>query len=225
MVMTALVLAVVGVLAAVTSVLSAQQQSVTSSLQVSYVANNVSATVSVASKTQSGTFSTPSASNPVQTVTFNPSDGNSSTAALVANNVALGGFSDETFQRYAVYKFSFTNNYTSGHGTKMSVTMNYSAPTGENNSNVTLLWIAATDDTEPSVSVSNNAWNFTNTPKHVQLTASASTNVFVNSGSDGRVPQGTTYHVYLYVLVTDTTLPSSFVLSSSNLTFNLNGAA
>jgi len=206
--LTALVLAVVGAIAAVTSVLAAQSQSVTSTLQVTYEATNVYATVGVTSKTQNGNYGN------ADSHTFNPADGNASAHALTAHAESLGfeNASDSTFERYAIYKFSFQNKYASG-GRKLTVSM---AVSGVNENAVVAYASNATTDTTPSLAptTTDTTWALSS----ADTTAGWSTTI-----PSLTVTATNTGYIYMVVAVKNTTLPIasqnisvSFTLGTAN---------
>lgn len=225
MVMTALVLAVVGVLAAVTSVLSAQQQSVTSSLQVTYQANNVSATVSVKGKTQGGSYA---AATGTTSKTFTPAESQAANAVALAAPVLGLGFtrSSESFDRYGVYQFEFINNYAKNHGCALYITMTDGYSTS--GKNVIVRYAVSTSATEPAVTLTESSGvatgvsgeSNTNTQQSTWLSVvPAKTTLAVTTGDTA-----TKIYFYVLVIIADPTLAISSYENNS-ITFSLSSSA
>lgn len=219
-VLAALVLAAVGAFVAVTSVLSAQQQSVTSTLNVTYVANNVSAYVEVKSRVgASGDF----AGTGTYSHTFQPA--NSSTTETLTTAPATLGFtsaSDETFDEYVIYQFKFQNNYTTGQGCSLYVTMTDSfANYGSETVNVIRAYQYRTDATIPQVniSVTNNVASIGGDSNWSTTVPGTSAPIEIAVGA-----QPTAMYIYMVVAIKDQTKPISgysnnaisFALSSTN---------
>jgi len=204
-VLVALVLAAVGAFVAVTSVLSAQQQSVTSTLNVTYTANNVSATVEVKSRVgASGDF----AGTGTYSHTFYPADGNAASETLTTAPATLGftSASDETFDEYVIYQFKFQNNYTGTQGCPLYVTMTDNFANYGSESNVIRKYQYRTDATIPQVNitVTNNVASIGGDGNWSETVPGSSTPIAITVGA-----QPTAMYIYMVVAIRDQTKPIS----------------
>ena len=121
--MVTLGIAIVAIIAIVIGVLAASNQSVANMFSVSYVANNVNATIAGSYTTQAGVTT-----NYVP-VTFNPEDSETN-GELTISNGSPSAVIDE-FNTYILFKYSFTNNNSQG-GRYLKVTLNRDQFDGEN---------------------------------------------------------------------------------------------
>ena len=215
--LVAVVMTVVALTAAVTAVLSAQNQTVTSSLSVTYVANNVKADVAVYKKAQYGTFGSAVASQ-----SFDPTESSTTKTLNAGDAVELGGFSGSNFVRYAVYQFKFQNTYSASTGTAISVKGTYTQPEAANRNNVVLKWIVSTGDTEPVPTMTDsetsgdwNAFTTANGNSEVSVTSGTQFNISTSLAANSAVS------LYLFVGIVNTTLGATFTLAASNLSFAL----
>lgn len=212
--LVAVVMTVVALTAAVTAVLSAQNQTVTSSLSVTYVANNVKADVAVYKKAQGGSFGAAAASQ-----SFAPTEASTTKTLNAGDAVALGG---SPFARYAVYQFKFQNTYADSTGTAISVKGTYTQPEAANRNNVVLKWIVSTGDTEPVPTMTDsetsgdwNAFTTANGNSEVSVTSGTQFNISTSLAANSAVS------LYLFVGIVNTTLGATFTLAASNLSFAL----
>lgn len=230
MVMTAFVLAVVGVLVAVTSVLSAQQQSVTSSLQVTYVASNVKAEIKIESAkvTTAGVIGSYTTAAGGAITSFDVTDSSATQGTVTAPEQTLGmgttNDDSDTFYRGLIYRFTFTNQYSSGTGCPLRVSAQYTANEYALD-NVLCAWGVGTASavTMPSDGASAT-WTspaITGTTAHafdwLNSKQTIASSVAVNNG---------TVCLYLVVVIKDTTKSASFKINSSTantLLFTLEG--
>ena len=213
--MVAMVLAVVGAIAAVTSVLSATSQQVTSTLTVTYVANNVKATVSIQSAKKSASLITSfSAATDDATKSFDVTDA-STTGTVEAAEVTLG-FDSNTYYRCAVYKFDIKNDYAANHGTTLKVSATYvqgTAPT-----NVIIRWAQNTTGTTPTVALpADPAATWTDAFAGGTEISSMSNNSGSPTLLNNAVAQQEHTYLFLFVCIEDSTLSSSFALDNSNV--------
>lgn len=204
---------------AITNVLSASTQNVNVSFTVEYEANNVNATVYVDSKTQSENDTAYAGNSHAFSAT-----NATVTQSLSGNTETLGNYvtvdTTPVFQRYAVYRFKFTNNNpTSSNGGKgLDVSATFNSGTM---SNVILLWIKSSSSTTPAVTSTfldkNNA-SWPGGPYTGAVTPTNNTSFVVASNVAG----GSSAYLYLYVAIDDVTTPISFTLGSgSTLSFAL----
>lgn len=214
-------LVVVGTVVAIINVLSAPTQNVSASFTVSYAANNVKATVYVDSKTQSENDSAYAGASHAFSAT-----NATVTQTLSGNTETLGGYvtvgNTEVFQRYAVYRFTFTNNNPTpangGKGLDVSATF-----TRGTMSNVVLLWIVPSTNPGQTPTVTSTFSESGNTswpggPYSVTKTPDNNGNFTVASNVAG----GSSAYLYLFVAIDDVTIPINFTLGSgSTLIFTL----
>jgi len=107
---TSLCLVLVAAVAAVVGVVAASQQTVTSTIHVTYAANNVKASVAVSTKSEAENTWTARG----DAVSFNAADASQTKTVNVSDPIALGGRtvgSEWRFERYVVYRYAFTNSY------------------------------------------------------------------------------------------------------------------
>jgi len=168
---TSLCLVVVAAVAAVVGVVAASTQTVRSTVNVTYTANNVKATVGVMSKLQ---YDSNYGENrgTATSIQFYATDAARTENLQVSPAVALGqskGLADETvdnwaFERYVIYRYSFHNDYAtdSGEGRtigrSMRVTLTYT-PTNnvtQSNSFIVFATQAGNDTTAPVVTDNEN---------------------------------------------------------------------
>jgi len=213
-------LVVVGTVVAITNVLSASTQNVSASFTVAYEANNVYATVSVDSKTQSENDSAYAGNSH----TFSATNA-TVTQSLSGNTETLGNYvtvdTTPVFQRYAVYRFTFNNLNPSNGGKGLDVSATFNSG---NMANVVLLWITSNSSTTPTVTSTfldkNNA-SWPGGPYTGAVTPSNG-NIAVASNVAG----GSSAYLYLFVAIDDVTKPISFTLGSgSTLSFALTSHA
>ena len=211
--LVAVVMTVVALTAAVTAVLSAQNQTVTSSLSVTYVANNVKADVAVYKKAQYGTFGSAVASQ-----SFDPTESSTTKTLNAGDAVELGGFSGSNFVRYAVYQFKFQNTYSASTGTAISVKGTYTQPEAANRNNVVLKWIVSTGNTEPAPTMGGSDWNaFTTADGNSEVTVTSGTQFTISAS----LAASSTVSLYLFVGIADVSEGATFTLATTNLSFAL----
>jgi len=214
-------LVVVGAVVAIINVLSAPTQGVSASFTVEYEANNVKATVYVDSRTQSENDSAYAGASHAFSAT-----GATVTQTLTGNTETLGGYvtvsNTQVFQRYAVYRFTFTNNnptpLNGGKGLDVSATFNSGTM-----ANVVLLWIKSSSSTTPTVTSDFSESGNTSWPGGAYtgaVTPTNNTSFTVASNIAG----GSSAYLYLFVAIDDVTIPINFNLGSggtSTLSFTL----
>jgi len=227
-------LVAVGTVVTITNVLSATTQYASASFTITYEANNVNATVAVASKKQSQSNYTNATSNVSRT--FYATNPTIQDVTLSANELALGFDKGNTvFERYAVYRFTFTNNNgNGGKGLDVSATFTPS----NSMSNVALLWIAtsavlttslatnpiATPSVTPPGDDAENWPAYTNTTTTHSVTPNNSGNFTVASN----IGAGYSMCLFLFVAISKISLPITFTLGgqgNSSLSFTLTSHA
>lgn len=180
---TSLCLVVVAAVAAVVGVVAASTQTVTSTVSVSYLANNVKATMSVTSKLQKdGDFGTTRTTT--ADVNFQATEGRSEKTLVVQDSPYLGNSGtsnmagDWRFERYIIYRYAFHNDYAAAttepvraaEGRSMNVTLTYNEnQTTRENVRVAFAFqagnsesVPVTATTEPSGDGEIAVWNAQN---------------------------------------------------------------
>ena len=201
---TSLALVVVAVIAAVVGVLAASQQNVTSTLSVSYQANNVKAIVSLDWKYENDTNWTSAGSQ-----SFIATEGTTTKSLTAVNADQLGskGTNGATFDRYVIFKFTIHNDYAAAEGRQVTSTLTYTAPTGDNLKNVTVEWDQS--DSQDPAEFSFSGTTFTGAAYSTTAPTSAVT----------IAQAGTTYY-YLVVGITNVDADAAFTAASVRITLN-----
>ena len=202
---TSLALVVVAVIAAVVGVLAASQQNVTSTLSVSYQANNVKATVSLEWKYENDQNWTTTAGS--QTFTATEGTTTKSLNAVNANQLGSKGTNGATFDRYVIFKFTIHNDYAAAEGRQVTSTLTYTAPTGDNLKNVTVEWDQSTSDDPAAFSFSGTT--FTGSDYSTTAPTTAVT-----------IAQGASTYYYLVVGITNVDADAAFTAASVRITLN-----
>jgi len=202
---TSLALVVVAVIAAVVGVLAATQQNVTSTLSVSYQANNVKATVTLDWKYQNAGDTWTSAGSQVFTAT----EGTTTKTINAVNANALGskGANGATFDRYVIFRFTIHNDYTAQEGRQVTSTLSYTAPSGNNLKNVIVEWDQSSSDTPADFSFSGTTFTGSD-----YATAAPTTAV--------TIAQGASTYYYLVVGINNVDADAAFTAASVQITLN-----
>lgn len=240
---TSLCLVVVAAVAAVVAVLAAANQTVRSNISVSYSANNVKATATLAYKFQtSNQWYAPNQEADTQNdlpadvaqAGFSVVDAQR-TETLSSRALQLGGDGvgeNYKFNRYVIYRFSFHNDYTSQTSRWVKITLTYGTNTsGENN--VILGWASQTHQ--------YTAPNATTEPAHTDLITGWEENQ--STFADGADPDVYTTtvpaaqnaemylapneygYIYMVVAIKDVTNDASFTAADGVISFALESTA
>ena len=202
---TSLALVVVAVIAAVVGVLAATQQNVTSTLSVSYQANNVKATVALDWKYQNDANWTSTAGS--QTFTATEGTTTKSLNAVNANQLGSKGEGGATFDRYVIFRFTIHNDYTAQEGRQVTSTLSYTAPSGNNLKNVTVEWDQS--DSQDPAAFSFSGTTFTGAAYSTTAPTTAVT-----------IAQAGTAYYYLVVGITNVDADAAFTAASVSITLN-----
>jgi len=191
-----LCLVVVAVVAAVIGVLAAQQQNVRGDFRVSYVANDVSAIVTLAKKAERDGDTWSSTEGSSVSHEFFKREATSTQTLTIANETLTVLTSD--MNRYVVYKFTFTNTNTAN---SMTITPKYTS-------------VASGDKADLNVSV-QFAWNTAPTVAYATERAAISGGSAMSSLAAHDVAKTATETLYIIVAITDINADAHYYLGGT----------
>jgi hypothetical protein len=236
---TSLCLVVVAAVAAVIGVVAASTQTVNSRVSVTYRANNVKASVGVqAIYQQDANFGDDGFVNRATTVSEDPNFLATEAATTrnvdVSDQIVLGNSgataqnpdADWSFERYILYRFSFTNNFAAAgtepvkpaEGRPMTVGLAYTA-SNTTNHNCTVLFASQAGNSSTIPTVGTSLQTAGNELRIGTQTNSTYGDYVAAPGSAITVAQGETGYWYILIALTNPLLDGDFSVNNEAVAF------